>query len=89
MQAPLLLTPRELNKLPATQTRVLDVTWLMPNSQRDASKEFGDVHLPNAQYMDLDQVASSHELGLPHMMPTAKTFSDACSEFPPRSCVPS
>ncbi|KAF8922322.1 Rhodanese-like domain-containing protein [Mucidula mucida] len=37
--------------------------------------------IPGAQFLDLDGVASSHELGLKHMMPSGSVFADACERF--------
>jgi len=50
----------------------------MPNSPRNARNEFLQKRIPGAQYLDLDEVASTHELGLKHMMPDGETFAKAC-----------
>ena len=77
---PLLLSPKEVNLLKQSPTPVsiLDATWFMPNVARNARDEFLSKRVPGAQFLDLDDVASSHELGLKHMMPDQKTFSQAC-----------
>ena len=49
----------------------------MPNAPRNASKEFIEKRIPDARYLDLDEVAAPSELGLKHMMPSAQVFSDA------------
>jgi thiosulfate/3-mercaptopyruvate sulfurtransferase len=79
---PLLLSPRQVNDLTKSSTgtpvTVLDSTWFMPNSPRDAKTEYLSKRIPGAQFLDLDEVASSHNLGLKHMMPDSKTFALAC-----------
>ncbi|KAJ7630706.1 Rhodanese-like domain-containing protein [Roridomyces roridus] len=79
----MLLSPNKLRSLLGSTNRVvlLDATWFMPNSPRLARAEFQGKRLPNAQFLDLDQVASSHPLGLKHMMPNGETFARACEKF--------
>lgn len=77
--APLLLSPAVLAESPKPVT-VLDASWFMPNLNppRIAKDEFLARRIPGAQFLDLDTVASSHELGLKHMMPSGRVFADAC-----------
>ncbi len=78
--APWLITPKQLDELTKSPTSVsiLDSSWFMPNSPRNAKNEFSQKRIPGAQYLDLDEVASPHELGLKHMMPDGETFAKAC-----------
>ncbi len=77
-KAPLLITPKALQDLRSSSSvDILDASWFMPNSPRDASKEFTDKRISGARYLDLDEVAAPNELGLKHMMPSAQVFSDA------------
>jgi thiosulfate/3-mercaptopyruvate sulfurtransferase len=76
----LLLTPAQVKALPPATTRILDVTWFMPNSPRNARDEFNQLRIAGAKYMDLDEVASKHPLGLKHMMPSPQQFKDACGK---------
>jgi thiosulfate/3-mercaptopyruvate sulfurtransferase len=79
-KAPLLVTPKALQNLRSLRSadvNILDASWFMPNSPRNASKEFVERHIPGAGYLDLDGVAAPNELGLKHMMPSAQVFSDA------------
>ncbi|KAI5119931.1 hypothetical protein M0805_000896 [Coniferiporia weirii] len=83
-QAPFLLTPRELKDAAASghaKVVALDASWHMPNSPRHARDEFAQRRLPGARFLDLDDVASAHELGLKHMMPDAAQFARACESF--------
>lgn len=77
---PLLLPPRQVADLikSSTPVTVLDSTWFMPNSPRNAKAEYLSKRIPGSQFLDLDEVANPHELGLKHMMPDSKTFALAC-----------
>ncbi|KAJ7431788.1 Rhodanese-like domain-containing protein [Mycena galericulata] len=80
----MLLSPTRLNQLlrsEAAKTVILDSTWFMPNSSRIAQAEFRAKRIPGSKFLDLDQVASSHELGLKHMMPSEHFFARACEKF--------
>jgi thiosulfate/3-mercaptopyruvate sulfurtransferase len=62
----LLTSPAQLQQLIRTEanTVILDATWFMPNSPRIAKAEFKAKRIPGSKFLDLDQVASSHPLGL-------------------------
>lgn len=82
-EAPFLLTPQDLKEASlSTGSKVvtLDASWHMPNSPRRSRDEFAQRRLSNARFLDLDEVASPHELGLKHMMPSAKDFTKACGK---------
>ncbi|KAI0252604.1 Rhodanese-like domain-containing protein [Lactifluus subvellereus] len=83
-KAPLLITPKALQNLrstPSANVNILDASWFMPNSPRNASNEFVERHIPSSRYLDLDEVAAPNEIGLKHMMPRAQVFSDALEKF--------
>ena len=78
---PFLLSPlevKDLTKSGAASVSLLDATWFMPNAPRNAKEEFLSKRIPGSQFLDLDEVASPHELGLKHMMPDSNTFAQAC-----------
>ncbi|KAJ3571345.1 hypothetical protein NP233_g3814 [Leucocoprinus birnbaumii] len=82
LQAPLLLTPSETSRVLREDNGVLlDASWFMPNASHSGKVEFGEKRIPGAQFLDLDEVASPHELGLKHMMPEPQTFAEACGKF--------
>ncbi|KAF9649036.1 Rhodanese-like protein, partial [Thelephora ganbajun] len=56
----------------------VDVSWHMPNSPRKAREEFLDKRLPQARFLDLDEVAKDHQLGLKHMIPDPQVFAKFC-----------
>jgi hypothetical protein len=77
---PLCISPLRLHHLQRSgdPIQVVDATWMMPNSHRNPHQEFLSRRIPSAQFLDIDDVASPHELGLKHMMPSARVFADAC-----------
>ncbi len=77
-KAPLLVTPDALQQLrTSTDVNILDASWFMPNTPRNAPKEFIEKRIPDARYLDLDEVAAPSVLGFKHMMPSAEVFTDA------------
>lgn len=53
---------------------VLDASWHLPGSERDAEAEFLGVHIPGARRFDLDAL-SDHGSPLPHMAPPVSDFA--------------
>ncbi|KAG5639324.1 hypothetical protein H0H81_004527 [Sphagnurus paluster] len=78
---PLLLTPQQVHSLQGNKLSLLDASWFMPNSPRQPQQEFLAKRIKGAQFLDLDVVASHHEMGLKHMMPQERVFADACANF--------
>lgn len=55
---------------------VVDSTWHMPASGRDAADEFLGAHIPGARFLDIDEL-SDHSHPSPHMLPSAADFGSA------------
>ncbi len=53
--------------------RVLDGSWHMPDSGRDARAEYEAAHIPGARFFDIDEI-SDHRSDLPHMAPPPEKF---------------
>ena len=51
--------------------KILDATWHMPNSNRNAFKEYEENHIENSIFFDLDK-NSNQNISLPHMLPKKK-----------------
>src|SRR5687767_4248989 len=53
---PWLITPAQLDKFRKSQKSVaiLDASWHLPNTQRDAKNEFVEKHIIDAQFLDLN-----------------------------------
>ena len=60
--------------LSAPDLRVVDASWHLPNSGRNAATEYREQHIPGAVYFDLDDI-SDDASDLPHMMPPAEKFA--------------
>jgi thiosulfate/3-mercaptopyruvate sulfurtransferase len=60
--------------------RVLDASWYLPTSGRDARSEYLQGHLPGAVFFDLDAI-SEPETSLPHMLPSAHRFAEQVGEL--------
>jgi thiosulfate/3-mercaptopyruvate sulfurtransferase len=55
--------------------RVVDASWYLPGSGRDAEAEYLAGHIPGAVYFDLD-ASSDSRTSLPHMLPDAAAFAE-------------
>lgn len=78
---PLLITPQALAPI-LSEVKVLDATWFMPNSPRNANKEWmKSPRIPGATRWDPDRIAKMGEtvMHLPHMMPIPSYFARECS----------
>jgi len=53
--------------------RLLDASWHMPGSGRDARAEYEAAHLPGARFFDIDAI-SDQRSALPHMAPPPEKF---------------
>jgi len=78
----LLVDPSQCTILRNTEKDVvfLDASWFMPNSPRNGQTEYHKERIPGARFLDLDEVASPHPLGLKHMMPDPQAFAKACGK---------
>jgi thiosulfate/3-mercaptopyruvate sulfurtransferase len=66
--------------LGAPDLTVLDASWHMPATNRDARAEFGARHIPGARFFDIDAL-SDHDADAPHMLPSAELFGRAMEEL--------
>ncbi len=53
--------------------RILDASWFMPDTARDAKAEYKAAHIPGARFFDIDEI-SDQRSGLPHMAPPPEKF---------------
>ncbi|MBA3912175.1 MAG: 3-mercaptopyruvate sulfurtransferase [Rhodobacter sp.] len=53
--------------------RILDASWFMPGSARDAKAEYAAAHIPGARFFDIDEIADLRSQ-LPHMAPPPEKF---------------
>ncbi|MBX2883167.1 MAG: 3-mercaptopyruvate sulfurtransferase [Granulosicoccus sp.] len=57
--------------------RIVDASWHMPATGRDAYAEYLKGHIPNAVFFDIDKNCADSDL--PHMLPSRNAFADAMS----------
>ena len=62
------------------KVKILDATWHMPNSNRDAYKEFQENHIESSIFFDLDK-NSNQNVSLPHMLPEFKEWEKTVSKL--------
>jgi thiosulfate/3-mercaptopyruvate sulfurtransferase len=62
------------------KVKILDASWHMPNTGRDAYKEFQECHIEEAQFFDLDKNSDEESL-LPHMLPDKEKWRKIISNF--------
>jgi len=53
---------------------IFDATFVLPAMKRNAPVEFEQIHIPRAQFFDIDKIADTSS-DLPHMVPSAADFS--------------
>jgi thiosulfate/3-mercaptopyruvate sulfurtransferase len=59
--------------LHSAELRLVDATWHMPHTNRDAFAEYQAKHLPGAVFFDIDKIADEQS-SLPHMLPSPEAF---------------
>ncbi len=74
LAGPIVSTAWLADRLGSPGLRVLDASWYLPASGRDARAEYLAGHIPGALFFDLD-AASDGASSLPHMLPPADQFA--------------
>lgn len=62
------------NELNATDLRVVDASYFLPEHKRDAAAEYEAGHIPGAVFMDLAEIADLSS-SLPAMLPSPEKFA--------------
>lgn len=80
MEAPALVSAKWLANMVTSnpvgpQVRILDTSWHLPSTKRDAKKEFAESHIPGASYFDIDE-CSDRTSQFHHALPTEEFFAD-------------
>ena len=63
-----------------SKVKIFDASWHMPNSNRNAHKDFLDKHIPGAMFWDLDE-HSDKDSPFPHMLPNADYWTHMLWSF--------
>ena len=53
--------------------RIVDASWYLPDTSRDARAEYAAAHIPGARFFDIDEIADQRS-PLPHMAPPPEKF---------------
>lgn len=61
------------NHLRDPDLRVLDASWFLPGTDRNAKAEYAAAHIPGARFFDIDEI-SDQRSSLPHMAPPPEKF---------------
>jgi thiosulfate/3-mercaptopyruvate sulfurtransferase len=62
------------------RVRILDGSFHVPGSGRDAKAEFEAAHVPNAAFFDIDAIRDEQN-PLPHMLPSPEVFAAHAGAF--------
>ncbi len=62
------------------KVRILDATWCLPNSGRNAEEEFKENHIKNSIFFDIDKNSGKNS-SLPHMLPSNKEWEKIISNL--------
>lgn len=74
MQDPMVSTDWLQARLDDPGVIIVDATWFMPGTPRDARAEHAEKHIPGAVFFDIDEI-SDHSNPLPHMLPEPADFA--------------
>lgn len=80
LPGPLVSTAWLAANFDARSIKVLDGSFVMPDSGRDIHDEFAAAHIPGAQLFDIDEIKDSAN-PLPHTVPSAVDFGRAVGAF--------
>ena len=78
-----IISPAELHEIMqdpqgSKSLKVLDATFVLPNSNIDPKSNFSNSHINQAQFFDIEAI-SEPNVSLPHMLPSAELFEQAVS----------
>ena len=73
---PLVSTDWLAARLDRDDVVIVDASWFMPGTPRDAAAEYAERHIPGAVFFDIDQI-SDHATDLPHMLASPADFAVA------------
>lgn len=76
---PLLSVDQLASRLGAPGLAIVDGSWYLPSSGRDAEADYAAAHIPGAVRLPLDRITDPGS-ALPHMLPSPARFASACEE---------
>ena len=63
-----------------SEVKIIDSSWHMPNTNRNAYEEYKKEHIKNAIFFDIDKY-SNKKTELPHMLPNEKEWEKIVSNL--------
>lgn len=69
-----------LAHLGRTGVKVVDASWHLPDTDRDAHEDYLTAHIPGAVFFDLDGIGDPTST-LPHMLPPPHVFAEAAGSL--------
>ena len=63
-----------------SKVKIIDATWHMPNTNRNAYEEYKAQHINNAIFFDIDKF-SNQKTDLPHMLPEREEWEKIISSL--------
>ena len=63
-----------------SKVKIFDASWHLPNSNRDAKKEYLEKHIPGAMFWDVDEHSDKNS-SYPHMIPDSKYWTKMLLSF--------
>ena len=73
---PIVSTAWVAERLSEPATVVIDASWFMPGTPRDAAAEYAKAHIPGAVFFGIDEIRD-HSSDLPHMLASPAEFATA------------
>jgi len=74
LSSPLVSTEWLAEHIDAPDVRIVDASWYLPQTGRDARAEYRAAHIPGAVFFDIDDLSDDNS-PLPHMLPPAPKFA--------------
>ena len=62
------------------KVKILDASWHLPNSDRNAEEEYNSIHIKNSIFFDIDKHSNQNST-LPHMLPSKNDWENIVSNL--------
>ena len=62
------------------KVKILDASWHLPNSDRNAEEEYNSIHIKNSFFFDIDKHSNQNST-LPHMLPSKNDWENIVSNL--------
>lgn len=76
----LVSTALVLDNIDNPKVKIIDASWYMPDSGRNAISEYEGQHIKNAVFFDIDRIVDTSDPS-PHMLPEQAFFAESLSDL--------